>query len=161
MKVINTLCLWALSLFCWPCEIAPTSWTMIIMVVNYLTKVPRGFYDAPWNMGWSQGFKVYRDIIFKSCKCLILVLGERLSRSWCGIERPEHGEERCSWVAYNDILLKLPSVNLRKKKKSIIQIEETLKCCCKLLFACLVQAVEVTPSSRYTKHLVWVIKYKV
>ena len=64
---------------------------------DYLTKVPRGFYDAPWNMGWSQDFKVCRDIIFKSCKCLILVLGERLSRNWCGIERPEHGEERGSW----------------------------------------------------------------
>lgn len=159
MKVINTLCLWALSLFCWPCEIVPESWTVIIMVINYLIKVPRGFYDAPWNMGWSQDFKVFRDIIFKSCKCPILVLGERLSRSWCGIERRARGRKGLV-VACNDILLKLLSVNLKKKKKSIIQIEETLKCCCKLLFACLVQAVEVTPSSRYTKHLVWLIKYK-
>lgn len=80
-----------------------------------------------------------------------LVLGERLSRSWCGIERPGHREERGSWEPIMIFCWSFSQWTWRKKKKnSIIQIEETLKCCCKLVFARLVQAVMVTPSSRHT-----------
>ena len=128
---------------------------MIIMVVNYLTKVPK------------EGFMMHPEtwVDLRVSKCIGTLFSNHASTwFWGALGAWWEAVQKLMWYweawaqgrkglmgAYNDILLKLQSVNLEKKKKnSIIQIEETLKCCCKLVFARLVQAVMVTPSSRHT-----------